>query len=1031
MANKKNQSKGKDPVGWKFPGPKLFENLFLYFTFIFVAIFAHPTLTYEFSTSKYFFLIIFMTILICAFLLRRIATKQLSFYVSWAHVGWFVFGIAAVLSTFTVLSENPRYYPFSLEIGLYTFLTVFMVLYFSNFFKTKREITFFLSAVLVAGLLVSIEALMNFYTGDSFFLGSYGKGGKLNMKATIGNPNFVSDFLGSLLPIAVYFSLSYDFGWKIRQKKITPLFATSIFSIKVLGLVSFVLFYLVVLLAGTRAVFLSLIVGFAMFFVFRFYYYVVSRKREREDNFVAIGAVSPSFARTLKWTNRLMIGLLILVAIGLPTILSMPNNPISPGTNVASRTASIFDDRGFQVTGGKHRLFAWLASVYQWKDNPIIGSGIGTYMLDAVTYMGEAVQDHPEYVDAWSNFKRTHNDYFQVLGEIGLLGIVSVLVTLVLMGWMFFRLLRMQENPDDALLLMFLAVGFIEILGHSFTEFPLHLLPNQLWAITMGGLGFGSYFNKKGFLAFRLKPKALWVWLLLAGIIALGIVAGNLKYNSMMAESFFKQGNGFYSTLSQLQPYEDEAAKNESMIRGKMEELANRTGEYAVFDQQTYLQQRRASAPKNLSESEMNVLELRWLQDLSKAYTQELERLQGYLDQLEQQKQQIQNEGFRIYNRALDNFSSSLESADYYGKSLFYLALMMVRSERKDLLLQETQGQTPVLQMMQQVFVEDRPDTRFIEPSLRDLPLAADVATFQKLGATDAQLESMWKGTLIALWIQVKMYQDALDYFETSFLCFNEKNSYRIAGTFSNQLMVILEHLTNAYLDLAKRYPQWEKQFIELATQHRVQEAQAFENFQKWYDTAIFILPANWQSFPDWEDIYKEYIEKLISSRSINEVYPKIKEVAEKRVWAAEAMHNVQQQGVPDDIAAVYAHLAQFFLEKEMYQESLMVLRDGISLLTPSYEWNRADLENNPYLKESERKRMESYVSAFQELLAKHEQFLEQITNLYEYSWRNGTFDEKWLEDWKNNVMTGEKWEDASYEKIMELVQSQHFHVSP
>src|SRR6056297_4368799 len=133
---------------------KILESFFLYFTFIFVAIFAHPKITYEFSTSKYLFLIIFFTISMTLFLFRKWRNKEQLLYFSWAHFGWFLFGIAAVVSTFTVLRENPLYFQFSFEIGIYAFLTFFMVLYFSNFLETKRDITYFLLFVMISGTMV-------------------------------------------------------------------------------------------------------------------------------------------------------------------------------------------------------------------------------------------------------------------------------------------------------------------------------------------------------------------------------------------------------------------------------------------------------------------------------------------------------------------------------------------------------------------------------------------------------------------------------------------------------------------------------------------------------------------------------------------------------------------------------------------------------------------------------------------------------------------------------------------------------------
>ena len=76
---------------------KYIEIAFLCFTFLFVALFAHPFLTYEYSTPKYFFLIVFISIGMILYLLRQWRRKDPTLYVALPHIGWFGFGIAALL----------------------------------------------------------------------------------------------------------------------------------------------------------------------------------------------------------------------------------------------------------------------------------------------------------------------------------------------------------------------------------------------------------------------------------------------------------------------------------------------------------------------------------------------------------------------------------------------------------------------------------------------------------------------------------------------------------------------------------------------------------------------------------------------------------------------------------------------------------------------------------------------------------------------------------------------------------------------
>jgi len=1005
---------------------KVFESLFLFFTFIFVSMFAHPELTYEFSTPKYFFLIIFMTVLISVYLIRNSRKKNLKLYFSAAHLGWMLFGISALISTLTVLRTNPIYFSFSFEIGIYTMFTFFIVTYLSNTLDTKKAVNYFLLAVLVSGFMVSIEALTNFYTGNSFFLGSYGAGGKMSMKATIGNPNFVSDFLASLMPITIYFALSKDFSWILSKNDKNLSIKATVLAVKAIAVLNFSLYFFVVLLAGTRAVFLSLAVGVVVF-ILGYIYYIKFSKKDNKDKIVE-SAKDKEFNKSVGLINKITLIVTLSIGVLLPLILSNPDNPLAKGINVSARTASIFDERGFQTTGGKARVLAWKASENQWKENPIIGSGIGTYMLYAVDHMADVMHESPEYIDSWSNFKRTHNDYFQVLGEMGIFGISAVVFTLIAMLIMFFRMLKNIDNKDDALLLILLAVSFTEILGHSFTEFPLHLLPNQLWAMAIGGIGFGSYLNRKNILAKRINMKFSIIMVILAVSIIIGITSGVFKYKSMMAEAEFKAGNGYYSGLSQIEVAVNQLNQQRSQVEAAYTALDNREGIYQKYKEEIFLptriQELKSSGISGISESQ---LQLKASNDLQTQLQAEYAKLQNYLNQIDAKLSEAKTQNSEYFGMAMDKFLSSVNNSNCYGKSLFYLSLMMARPERKVFLVNEFINSGYDLSVLGKQFGDIEEETRFILPEFRNYPMKEDLGLYKiisdKFGSDYAS-----RVMQISLWYDIKLHQDGIDYFKTSLKCFNEKNTYRIMGKFYFNLSMLLNNIVDSYIALkndnsVELDPATLTLIDQLISNHRIQSAQAMLDFSESYNLAIYILPGNWQMFPDWEKIYAEYIDLTLKSDSVLNLYPKIKEISEKRIWACESMHNVERLGVPDDIVSVYSQIAQAFLNEKYYQETLTVLDDGLSMLENAYIWNKNDLQQNTYLSESELSRIRSFLNSYDSMKDKRVQFINQMISVYRNSLNDENLKKSFEEDWKTNYLTGQKNDAVDLQEIISKLE--------
>ncbi len=1012
---------------------KRIETLFLCFTFIFIAMFAHPQLTYEFSTPKYFFLVIFATASIVLFMARKLMEKDYCLYLSWAHLGFFLFGISAVVASFTMLRENPMYFPYPFELGMYGLLTVFLSLYLSNYFKEKKEIVFFLSAVLIAGFFVAVEALMNYYGGQSFFLGAYGGSGKLQMKATIGNPNFVSDFVGSLIPITLYFAISNHYGFYLpagaeeKRFRIDKKRYYFILGIKCFAVVLFFLFYLVVLLASTRAVLFSLIGGFAVFgfLLFLLRKKVFKRAEDTPETPEKVGKEkTPSKKnpeRPLSVQKLSVMALIAMLAIlfFLPIILSVPGNFLGTTIDVADRAATSFDARGFQTTGGKGRLLSWAASIYQWKEYPLTGNGLGTYKLKDADYLAQVMDDHPEYIDVWNNYKRTHNDYLQVLGEMGLFGFLAMIATILLLLLQFSKMLKRMQNADDILLFLLFAVCFIEIMGHSLTEFPLQMLPNQLWAVALASIGFGSYFNRSKSMAKIVTIKKHFWLILLAIILGISLITGFLKFHSFLAEVFFKEGNTYYTYLSQVETAKADLKNKDQEYTELKRQLDAREGNYAGFNPDVYMQRKLVGQNVNaMSPIALNQLKIKILGELEKEVDAEEQKFASIFSQISSKKAEYEGLSQTYYLMALNSFERSIEHTPALGKSFFYVALIMARPERKERLVTEFNQATDRLAVLGRHFTGEVEETRFILPEYRDFLLKEDFAVFSGLVKAGLPFQDLIDGMRVSLWYDIQMNQDSLDYFETSLRVFSEKNTYRIMGKTCYQMIGYLQELISGYEKWAAQNPGYSESIQRLIRGHEQQIKTKIDELQKWMDTALFILPGSWHLFPDWENVYQEYITMLSRFGTPVEFYGKIKEIVEKRIHSIDFTHRAQQLAVPSEIPNIFRYMVQYFHEQQKFQEALMLYKEAVDMLKGPYDWNRADLTGNPYLDDAGRAKIRSFLQDYEKLELDISQYYQSLQKHYQSVNEQGMFEPYLLVDWRLNELTGETWEDATYDSI-------------
>jgi O-antigen ligase len=127
------------------------------------------------------------------------------------------------------------------------------------------------------------------------------------------------------------------------------------------------------------------------------------------------------------------------------------------------------------------RLDLWHAAIEEWKAQPVIGTGSGTYLYYGRMFRTDRMQQDP--IDA-------HNDYLHLLGEYGAVGGALFLFFLgahLHNGWKNFQRLGPKRVAISNNLLstsLALNLGALAAVGayvvHSFVDFNLHIPANVL-----------------------------------------------------------------------------------------------------------------------------------------------------------------------------------------------------------------------------------------------------------------------------------------------------------------------------------------------------------------------------------------------------------------------------------------------------------------------------------------------------------------------------------------------------------------------
>jgi len=164
-----------------------------------------------------------------------------------------------------------------------------------------------------------------------------------------------------------------------------------------------------------------------------------------------------------------------------------------------------------------------------FKDSPLVGVGLGNYKLNFIPYKAKflATPKGAGYDFYIERAAQAHNEYVQVVAELGGLGILAALALLGAITITFWQRLRRNTDEGDRLDLILFGCGIVVFLLHALVSFPAHLPASSLVVVLVFGLASSRAYGQTAEVSICLKgwPQKTIIGILAALCLVVSVVA--------------------------------------------------------------------------------------------------------------------------------------------------------------------------------------------------------------------------------------------------------------------------------------------------------------------------------------------------------------------------------------------------------------------------------------------------------------------------------------------------------------------------
>jgi len=312
------------------------------------------------------------------------------------------------------------------------------LLYFiiTNNVKDDQQINHILTIIIIVGSLFGVYGILQYQGIDfSFWTGNIGR---QNVFGLFGNVNYFAEYL--IIPLTI--AVPLFFVSKNKMKKLLLL-------IGILAMGGSLI------LTFTRGSYLGF--GISLFFMLFLFVFFKGKSFIKENKNIFI---------------------IILVAIIIITLLFVIPNPLNKsGTIIYKIKSRISVSQLIQNSYTiKSRITNWKFTALMIKDNPLLGSGIGTYKYNSLRYQArflEQGQNRSIYPYVFAT--KTHNECLQLWAELGIVGL-GIFIWLIISYFNYgLKFIKRVKNRYKQGILIGLMGAIVAVLVDGIFGFPLHL----------------------------------------------------------------------------------------------------------------------------------------------------------------------------------------------------------------------------------------------------------------------------------------------------------------------------------------------------------------------------------------------------------------------------------------------------------------------------------------------------------------------------------------------------------------------------
>lgn len=402
-----------------------------------------------------------------------------------------LFLLSQFISTIASLDPHTSFWGYYSRFnGGFLSLVTYIVLYYAFVTHVQKEhLMRYLYVILLSGVVVALWGLPSHFGYDPtclLFRGTFDVScwtnafqPKVRIFSTLGQPDWLSAYLGALIPLSV--GLATYFWEKTKKILAIGAFATTL------------LFYLDFLYAKSRGGYVGLAVAMVFFIVW----------------FIWQKGFRFSFA---EWTKTIIFPLTILGFIVITFLVGTSVSQIDhftlpellkhfqPAAQTKVQTQTPSPQPASPISSGefggtdssKIRLFVWTGAIDAWKHYPIFGTGVETFAYAYYLFMppGHNLTSEFGYL-----YNKAHNEYLNYLATTGIVGLTTYLIMIGIFLFVAIKKLRKpyQLSSTDMLLAASFLAAYVSILISNFFGFSVVIMNVFLFLFP----GFTFLFLKK------------------------------------------------------------------------------------------------------------------------------------------------------------------------------------------------------------------------------------------------------------------------------------------------------------------------------------------------------------------------------------------------------------------------------------------------------------------------------------------------------------------------------------------------------